>query len=120
MTNTEMDQLANFLGHDIRIHHEFYLLPEKTLQLAKISKILMALEQGGIAEFQGKNLDEIGIEPDGVSLRNIVRVTVQITGVFTLGMFGWIMSVDRDPQDRDPQDPDPQDPDPQDVPLVPG
>ncbi|KAI4889246.1 hypothetical protein NFI96_027659 [Prochilodus magdalenae] len=64
MTNTEMDQLANFLGHDIRIHREFYRLPEKTLQLAKISKILMALEQGRIAEFQGKNLDEIGIEPD--------------------------------------------------------
>ncbi len=66
MTDTEMDQLANFLGHDIRIHWEFYRLPEKTLQLAKISKVLMALEQGRLAEFNGKNLDEIGIEPDGM------------------------------------------------------
>ncbi|XP_026120818.1 uncharacterized protein LOC113100254 [Carassius auratus] len=57
-------QLANFLGHDIRIHREFYRLPEKTLQLAKISKVLMALEQGRLAEFHGKNLDEIGIDPD--------------------------------------------------------
>ncbi|XP_067253173.1 uncharacterized protein [Chanodichthys erythropterus] len=64
MTDTEMDQLANFLGHDIRIHREFYRLPEKTLQLAKISKVLMALEQGKLAEFHGKNLDEIGIDPD--------------------------------------------------------
>ncbi|XP_056113847.1 uncharacterized protein LOC130103414 [Rhinichthys klamathensis goyatoka] len=64
MTDTEMDQLANFLGHDIRIHREFYRLPEKTLQLAKISKVLMALEQGRLAEFHGKNLDEIGIAPD--------------------------------------------------------
>lgn len=32
MTDTDMEQLANFLGHDIRIHHEFYILPEKTLQ----------------------------------------------------------------------------------------
>ncbi|KAF7641213.1 hypothetical protein LDENG_00288930 [Lucifuga dentata] len=64
MTDTEMDQLANFLGHDIRIHREFYRLPEKTLQLAKISKVLMALKQGRLAEFHGKNLDEIGIEPD--------------------------------------------------------
>ncbi|KAL6476808.1 hypothetical protein MHYP_G00153070 [Metynnis hypsauchen] len=63
MTDTEMDQLANFLGHDIRIHREFYRLPEKTLQLAKISKVLMALEQGRLAEFHGKNLDEIGIDP---------------------------------------------------------
>ena len=66
MTDTEMDQLANFLGHDIRIHREFYRLPEKTLQLAKISKLLMALEQGRLAEFHGKNLDEIVIDPDGV------------------------------------------------------
>ncbi|KAE8283664.1 hypothetical protein D5F01_LYC19067 [Larimichthys crocea] len=64
MTDTEMDQLANFLGHDIRVHREFYRLPEKTLQLAKISKVLMALEQGRLSEFHGKNLDEIGIEPD--------------------------------------------------------
>ncbi|XP_051285298.1 uncharacterized protein LOC127379576 isoform X6 [Dicentrarchus labrax] len=64
MTDTEMDQLANFLGHDIRIHREFYRLPEKTLQLAKISKVLMALEQGRLAEFHGKNLDEITINPD--------------------------------------------------------
>ncbi|XP_013856027.1 uncharacterized protein LOC106511840 [Austrofundulus limnaeus] len=64
MTDTEMDQLANFLGHDIRIHREFYRLPEKTLQLAKISKVLMALEQGRLAEFHGKNLDEIRIDPD--------------------------------------------------------
>ncbi|XP_016399854.1 uncharacterized protein LOC107732929 [Sinocyclocheilus rhinocerous] len=64
MTDTEMDQLANFLGHDIRIHHEVYRLPEKTLQLAKISKALMALEQGRLAEFHGKNLNEIGITPN--------------------------------------------------------
>ncbi|CAM4558620.1 unnamed protein product [Leuciscus chuanchicus] len=64
MTDTEMDQLANFLGHDIRIHCEFNQLPEKTLQLAKISKVLMALEQGRLAEFHGNNLDEIGIDPD--------------------------------------------------------
>nr|XP_043874383.1 uncharacterized protein LOC122764081 [Solea senegalensis] len=68
MTDTEMDQLANFLGHDIRVHREFYRLPEKTLQLAKVSKLLMALEQGRLAEFHGKNLDEITIGPDDTVL----------------------------------------------------
>lgn len=66
MTDTEMDQLANFLGHDIRVHREFYRLPEKTLQLAKVSKLLMALEQGRLAEFHGQNLDEVTIGPDGM------------------------------------------------------
>lgn len=71
MTNTEMDQLATFLGHDIRIHREFYRLPEKTLQLAKISKVLMALENGRLAEFHGKNLDEIQIDPDGMFICSV-------------------------------------------------
>ncbi len=66
MTETEMDQLANFLGHDIKMNREFCRLPEKTLQLAKICKVLMAVEQGRLAEFHGKNLDEIVIDPDGV------------------------------------------------------
>ncbi|XP_061768852.1 uncharacterized protein ppp2r5b isoform X4 [Nerophis ophidion] len=64
MTDTEMDQLANFLGLDIRIHREFCRLPEKTLQLAKISKVLKALEQGRLSEFHGKNLDEITTGPN--------------------------------------------------------
>lgn len=65
LSNTELDQLANFLGHDIRVHRQFYRLPEGTLQLAKISKVLMALEQGRLAEFKGKSLDDIAIDPEG-------------------------------------------------------
>ncbi|XP_039544399.1 uncharacterized protein LOC120490938 isoform X1 [Pimephales promelas] len=64
LRDTEMDQLADFLGHDIRVHRKFYRLPEGTLQLAKISKVLMALEQGRVSEFKGKNLDEINLEPN--------------------------------------------------------
>ncbi|XP_076139300.1 uncharacterized protein LOC143138451 [Alosa pseudoharengus] len=63
MTETEMDQLANFLGHDLVVHREYYRLPEGTLQLAKISKVLMSIEQGRLMEFKGKNLDEIEIQP---------------------------------------------------------
>lgn len=65
LRDTEMDQLADFLGHDIRVHRKFYRLPEGTLQLAKISKVLMALEQGRVSEFKGKNLDEINLESYG-------------------------------------------------------
>ncbi|XP_067311201.1 uncharacterized protein [Pseudorasbora parva] len=64
LNDTELDQLADFLGHDIRVHRQFYRLPEGTLQLAKISKILMALEQGRLSEFKGKSLDDINIAPN--------------------------------------------------------
>ncbi len=65
LKDNEMDDLADFLGHDIRVHRQYYRLPEGTLQLAKISKILMAMERGQLSEFKGKNLDEIQIDPQG-------------------------------------------------------
>ena len=64
LKDTEMDQLADFMGHDIRVHRKFYRLPEGTLQLAKISKVLLALEQGRVAEFKGKNLELNGKTQD--------------------------------------------------------
>ncbi|XP_041858770.1 uncharacterized protein LOC121650996 [Melanotaenia boesemani] len=60
----EMDVLANFLGHDIRVHRQYYRLPEGTLELAKVSKVLCALEQGRLSEFKGMSLDQIQISPD--------------------------------------------------------
>lgn len=62
LKNNELDQLANFLGHDIRVHRDFYRLPEATIEVAKISKLLLAMEKGTLGEFQGKSLDEIEIE----------------------------------------------------------
>ncbi|KAL0961574.1 hypothetical protein UPYG_G00355070, partial [Umbra pygmaea] len=64
LKDTELDQLADFLGHDVRVHRQYYRLPEGTLQLAKMSKIFMALEQGRLGEFKGKNLDDIHIDPN--------------------------------------------------------
>ncbi|CAM4598560.1 unnamed protein product [Leuciscus chuanchicus] len=63
LKDNEMDDLADFLGHDIRVHRQYYKLPQGTLQLAKISKVLMAMERGQLSEFKGRNLDEIQIDP---------------------------------------------------------
>ncbi|XP_078790319.1 uncharacterized protein LOC111947145 isoform X1 [Oryzias latipes] len=62
LKNHELDQVANFLGHDIRVHREYYRLPEATTQLAKISKLLIAMEKGSLQNLQGKTLEEIEIE----------------------------------------------------------
>ncbi|KAK3572181.1 hypothetical protein QTP86_024860 [Hemibagrus guttatus] len=62
--NNELDQVADFLGHDIRVHREYYRLPEATIQLAKISKLLLAMEKGRLPDLQGKSLDDIEIEDE--------------------------------------------------------
>ncbi|MBN3310325.1 KMT5A methyltransferase, partial [Amia calva] len=33
------NQIANFLGHDVRVHRNYYRSPEATIQLAKVSKL---------------------------------------------------------------------------------
>ncbi|KAI4789669.1 hypothetical protein KUCAC02_035106, partial [Chaenocephalus aceratus] len=48
--------------HDIRVHRQYYRLPEATTQLAKISKLLLAMEKGSLKDLQGKTLEEIQIE----------------------------------------------------------
>ena len=55
----EMDMLATFLGHDIRVHKELYRLPLDTMQVAKLSKVFMAAGSGKIEQYSGKTLSEI-------------------------------------------------------------
>lgn len=57
----ELDSLAKFMGHDIKVHREYYRLADETVELAKISKILLTMENGDISSLKGKNLDEIDI-----------------------------------------------------------
>uniref|UniRef100_A0AAV2JNT2 Uncharacterized protein n=1 Tax=Knipowitschia caucasica TaxID=637954 RepID=A0AAV2JNT2_KNICA len=64
LKNNELDQVADFLGHDIRVHRDFYRLPVPTMQLAKISKLLLSMEKGNLSGLQGKSLDEIQIEDE--------------------------------------------------------
>lgn len=62
MDQGELEHLATFLGHDITVHRKFYRLPEATVQTAKISKLLLALEKYGIDKIRGKTLDDIEVE----------------------------------------------------------
>ena len=66
LRENEMDILAGFMGHDIRIHREFYRLPEDILQVAKVSKILIAMDRGDMGKFYGKSLDDIQLNDDGM------------------------------------------------------
>lgn len=65
LKDNELDSLANFLGHDINIHRQYYRLPEDTIQLAKLSKLLLEIENGNISNHKGKTLDEILLDSEG-------------------------------------------------------
>ncbi|KAL1272198.1 hypothetical protein QQF64_028060 [Cirrhinus molitorella] len=58
LNEQELEQVARFMGHDIRVHHDFYRQTDKTFQIAKISKLLFAMEQG-TDSIRGKNLSTL-------------------------------------------------------------
>jgi integrase len=62
LKENELDILAKFMGHDIRVHREYYRLPEETMQVAKVSKLLIASEKG--MDIAGMNLDDINVSLD--------------------------------------------------------
>ena len=61
LKETEVDWLARHFGHDIRIHRDFYRLHESTIETAKVSKLLLTVDQGETRKFTGKTLAEIDL-----------------------------------------------------------
>lgn len=64
LSDGDLEQLSTFLGHSKDVHKQFYRLSESAFQVAKVSKLLLMLENGRGQEFRGKNLDEININVD--------------------------------------------------------
>ncbi|XP_047460236.1 uncharacterized protein LOC125019481 [Mugil cephalus] len=64
LENDELDHLAKLLGHGIRTDRDYYRLPEAAVELAKIAKLLVAMEKGSLEGFKGNSLDEIEIEDE--------------------------------------------------------
>ncbi|CAH0563123.1 unnamed protein product [Brassicogethes aeneus] len=62
LNETEKEQVASFMGHTKKTHEEFYRLPQDVYQTAKIAKLLLMMDKGEGAEFQGKTLEEIDIQ----------------------------------------------------------
>ena len=52
------------MGHDVAIHRDYYRLPEHTVELAKVSKLLMALDSGNLVANSGKSLSDVDVEEE--------------------------------------------------------
>lgn len=61
-SKNELEWLANHMGHTLSVHRKYYRLQEQTLELAKVSKLLIAADCGIIHRYAGKTLDDITLE----------------------------------------------------------
>jgi len=62
LSRHELEQLATFMGHTLDIHLDFYRLPSDVVQIAKVSKILLAVEEGAHLRVHGQTLDDVEIK----------------------------------------------------------
>ena len=49
VTENDQDLLADFLGHDIRVHRKYYRLPNSIMEKARVAKILMQVNSGNLS-----------------------------------------------------------------------
>lgn len=54
--------MVSHLDHDISIHRNYYRLQDSTIELTKISKLLIAIDEGYAHRVAGKNLNTINEE----------------------------------------------------------
>ncbi|CAH1099872.1 unnamed protein product [Psylliodes chrysocephalus] len=64
MTDSDIEQLASFMGHTANVHKQVYRLPDDVYQTAKIAKLLLLMEKGEAGKYRGKTLDEINLDMD--------------------------------------------------------
>ena len=62
LSESELEWLARHMGHDLSVHREYYRLHDSTLELSKVSRLLLAVDEGNVAKFQGKTLSEITVD----------------------------------------------------------
>ena len=65
LSENSQDVLGTFQGHDIRVHWAFYRLPESALQVAKVTKLLHCVNNGTIAQYKGKDFEDIEFSEEG-------------------------------------------------------
>lgn len=62
LKENELDLLAQYMGHDIHVHRNYYRLPEDTLQSAHLAKLFLTMEDGTLIKQKGKTLEELIIQ----------------------------------------------------------
>jgi len=46
------------MGHDLFVHRNYYRLPQDAIEMAIVSKILLAIKNGKVDAYKGKSLND--------------------------------------------------------------
>ncbi len=66
LNRVELEQLAQFMGHSIDVHLDFYRLPVDVVQISKVGNILDAMECGTALRTMGPSINDVVIGESSV------------------------------------------------------
>ena len=64
LAENEVQLLDRYMGHDIRVHRDYYRLPTHVQNLAHMSKIFTLLDRGTLQKSKSKKLHELKVRLD--------------------------------------------------------
>lgn len=59
MPENEVQEVTRHMGHELSVHQQFYRLQDDVIELAKIAKLLLAVESGKAHKFKGISLEDL-------------------------------------------------------------
>ena len=57
----QLETLADFMGHDLRVHREYYQMPDTVHRVTQLSRLFLSLERGNLESQHGKSLQELHV-----------------------------------------------------------
>jgi len=62
LTQNELDWVSKHLGHSLNIHKFHYRQHTSAIEMGKVSRLLLQVEEGQSADYSGKSLDQITLQ----------------------------------------------------------
>ena len=78
LKENELDSLASFLGHDLRVHTNFYRLPSDVNEIARVSKLFLAAEKGDLS-FSGKKLGILKLDQNEQAVISVITIMSNVS-----------------------------------------
>ena len=78
MNESEMEWLANHMGHDIHVHKEYYRLPQTTIEMAVVGNLLMAVDEGRAHQVKGKTPRQLNLAGNYINSPVVLKIKSQI------------------------------------------
>ena len=99
MTGEELKMVADHMGHSVAVHTDVYRLQSSLLEKTKVARALVALENGQLSKFAGRNLASCTLEELPVPIVEPNDEHVQMTDA-TSGTFEDEADFDKDSENE--------------------